>query len=387
MKKIYRAGLMATAICLLLSLQGIAQDETPAPPPPPAKAENTETMPPTDPTAIAAPVPPPHEIIDDGNGVIIRQKGKKSAKITVELNGGDVRVNGKPISEFKDKNVSVSRIQPGALTITTDDDADVSMFRERGMNQGQLDNLQLSLDKQQRDVELSVEQAMRAQKMAVDLQNRKLSMKLFNEAYLGVGSKKSGEDGALVFEISSPSPAEKAGLKKGDVITKVDGKTIHNPDDLFKLIHEYKPGDKVKVTCKRDGKEVTVTAELEKSKAGQGYSYNYKFRSPDTQGYRGWNRDEFDEQPKLGLKAQDNDDGKGVGVIDVVAGSAAGKAGLKKGDNILRFDGDDVNSAEDLADHVRDARGKAKVYVSIVRDGKEQDIELHVPHKLRTEEL
>ena len=62
--------------------------------------------------------------------------------------------------------------------------------------------------------------------------------------------------------------------------------------------------------------------------------------------------------PKLGIKAQDAEDGKGVNVLEVEDSSAAFKAGLKKGDIILQFDGKAVNSTNEIVDDLRDARQK-----------------------------
>ncbi len=62
--------------------------------------------------------------------------------------------------------------------------------------------------------------------------------------------------------ISAGSPAEKAGLKKGDIITKLDGKRIDAKNPLLSAISAHQPGDKVSVTYMRDGKESTVEVVL-----------------------------------------------------------------------------------------------------------------------------
>lgn len=62
--------------------------------------------------------------------------------------------------------------------------------------------------------------------------------------------------------ISAGSPAEKAGLKKGDIITKLDGKRIDAKNPLLSAISTHQPGDKVSVTYMRDGKESTVDVTL-----------------------------------------------------------------------------------------------------------------------------
>ncbi|HEY5098926.1 MAG TPA: trypsin-like peptidase domain-containing protein [Gaiellaceae bacterium] len=81
-------------------------------------------------------------------------------------------------------------------------------------------------------------------------------------AYLGIQvSDAANSSGAKVNSVVSSSPADSAGLKAGDVITKIDGKQITNADDLTAAVNVYKPGDKATITLDRGGstKSVSVT--------------------------------------------------------------------------------------------------------------------------------
>ena len=80
-------------------------------------------------------------------------------------------------------------------------------------------------------------------------------------AYLGVSIASSAPN-ALLAGAQPNTPAGKAGLKKGDVITAVDGTTIASGDDLSRAIDAHKAGDKVTITYKRDGSEHTVSLTL-----------------------------------------------------------------------------------------------------------------------------
>jgi putative serine protease PepD len=71
------------------------------------------------------------------------------------------------------------------------------------------------------------------------------------------------EDGARINEVNDGSAAEGAGLRDGDVITKVDDTLITDADALVATVRSYRPGDKVTVTYTRDGKEDTVTLTLD----------------------------------------------------------------------------------------------------------------------------
>ena len=76
---------------------------------------------------------------------------------------------------------------------------------------------------------------------------------------LGLGN---GAYGAYVNGVTQDSPADKAGIKKGDVITKIDGEQVDAATSLITSIRNHKVGDKVMLTILRDGKEQEVEVEL-----------------------------------------------------------------------------------------------------------------------------
>jgi S1-C subfamily serine protease len=78
-----------------------------------------------------------------------------------------------------------------------------------------------------------------------------------------LGIQFQAEEGeAKVSGFAEDSPAEKAGLKEGDVIVKIQDKTIKEISDLMDVMAKTKPGDKLSVTVKRDEKEKTFTVTL-----------------------------------------------------------------------------------------------------------------------------
>ena len=80
-------------------------------------------------------------------------------------------------------------------------------------------------------------------------------------AFLGVTIDSTAND-ALIAGVRPDTPAAKAGLKKGDVVTSLGGKKISNPDELASVINSFKPGDTVKLTYERDGQSHTVQVKL-----------------------------------------------------------------------------------------------------------------------------
>lgn len=73
----------------------------------------------------------------------------------------------------------------------------------------------------------------------------------------------SAVDGVFVMEVDPKGAAGEAGLRKGDVITAVNGEKVDEDPELAELIARQRPGDEVKLTYNRDGKEYTTTAKLQ----------------------------------------------------------------------------------------------------------------------------
>lgn len=94
----------------------------------------------------------------------------------------------------------------------------------------------------------------------------------FNRPYLGVAYKMISQDlavlnnlpqGAYVEQVISGSPADKAGIQEGDIITQLDGKRVTGSDQLSKLIESKKVGDTMSVTVYRNGKTTNLTVTLQ----------------------------------------------------------------------------------------------------------------------------
>src|SRR5579859_7867022 len=217
--------------------------------------------------------------------ITIRHKGDKDARVTVEIKNGEIFINGKPASEYKDDNLTITKRK--FKTVGDDDvlfsDGDGAMTITPFRNNGG----------------------------GWNYDRRITPRKGVSGAFLGVTSLKpeNGPDGAKVGEVSEGSAAEKAGLKEGDLITRVDDKTIDGPESLSKTIRGYKPGDKVTITFKRDNKEQKVTAELGKSRTdnielysfdGRGMNFDApEFRMPKMYMPRNFNFSYGDKQLRL----------------------------------------------------------------------------------------
>jgi serine protease Do len=211
--------------------------------------------------------------------------------------------------------------------------------------------------------------------------------------FLGVMTE--GTSGGVRIErITENSAAAKAGLKHDDVITKVNDKEVFDHEQLSGALSNMKAGDKVVITYKRDGKESKTTATLGKRMMPM---VNWRdMPGRDNMPPTVFNFDEhgdFDNllelnnKPKLGIRAQDTEDGAGVKVLAVDEGSAAFKSGIRENDVITAFEGKEVNSATELARASREAKDKSSLKVQLKRDGKPQTIEVKIPKKLKTANL
>jgi putative serine protease PepD len=80
--------------------------------------------------------------------------------------------------------------------------------------------------------------------------------------YIGIQSTDAPGGGAEIVTVNSGTPGDRAGLRQGDTITKVDGQTVRQSGDVSRLIASKKPGDKVELEVQRSGRSEKVTLTL-----------------------------------------------------------------------------------------------------------------------------
>ncbi len=153
--------------------------------------------------------------------------------------------------------------------------------------------------------------------------------------------KLEGTKGVVIAEVTKGGPAERAGIKKGDVITAYDGKAIPDPVSLQNGVSMTAPGSQVKVTLLRDGKRLDVTVKIGDTKeqekilgASAGQRLGAEFRDLNKT-----------EAAALGLESP-----LGAVITTIDPKGLLAVAGFEKGDVILQIEGEQVNSAAALAD-------------------------------------
>jgi S1-C subfamily serine protease len=173
--------------------------------------------------------------------------------------------------------------------------------------------------------------------------------------------------GAQVISVAEGSPAEKAGLRKGDVITSVDGRTLEEKDDLADRIGAHKPGDTVTIEALwagRELRELKVTLgenPNDRSKAWLGVEFRMAFRIEGNTPWTG--------RIPLAL---------GVRVTDVTMGSPAAKAGIERGDLLTSIDGMSVLTAREVAAAIRGHKPGDTVKIGVARGTDREEVDLEV---------
>jgi len=298
--------------------------------------------------------------------IIIRPKVNVDTKLNIEIKGDDVKVNGKPISEYKSDDVKISRQKHLMADVENRELAELDeVHAPRAITR------------------------FRSGGNGFSYNGDNFMTTNSNKAFLGVGTEKEEDgEGVSITSVTDESAAEKAGLKEGDVITKVNDTKISSPAELTKTIGKFNPDEKITITYKRDKKEQKTTATLTKRKnmamaltAPYDVYKNFNFDNGNNFNFA------WAGKPRLGLKAQETEDGKGLKVLDVDDESTADKAGIKEGDIITSFDGTDVNTVEKLGELAKPAIEKGNFKVKITRDGKSQEIDVKIPKKLKTTSL
>jgi Do/DeqQ family serine protease len=156
------------------------------------------------------------------------------------------------------------------------------------------------------------------------------------------GLSKAG--GALVNGVAKGSPADKAGIRQGDVIVSFNGVEVKDSSHLQRIVAESAIGKPSKLTVYRDGKALDLTITLLNAD-----SATQQPREPGT----GKPQAQVDQ---LGLIVEEIN-GEGIQVVDIARGGAAAEAGIKRGDVIVSINRKRVNNVTDYQSIVSQAKG------------------------------
>jgi serine protease Do len=232
---------------------------------------------------------------------------------------------------------------------------------------------------------------------------RSFSFLIDGGAFLGVGTEDISKEnmgrygmrevrGVGVTQVVKDSPAEKAGLKKDDVILRFDGESVTSTRKLGRLVNESSPDQTVRITISRGGGEQEVSAVLAKHNLGNLLSAS--IRDDIMKGIeKDWPQIKsgdgnfvfsFGANRRIGVSTQPltkqlsdyfgAKDG-GLLITSVSDNSPAAKAGLKAGDVITAIDGEKVDSSGDIVRAIN-KKQDGEISLTILRDRSTRTVNL-----------
>jgi serine protease Do len=334
--------------------------------------------------------------------VTVRIKGDKAKgeKYTIEIDGNNVKVNGKDVTDLKDIDVTIgnnsfffNKVSPRTYQLRT-------------VPKEQMEEMHRKL------------RELRGENGA--LQNRIQEIRAGKRALLGINMEKA-EGGVKITSVTEESAAAKAGLQKEDIIVSINGKPVVTEMEISKMVSAEKPGAEMNITYKREGKEKKAKAILgqrndmeefgmfeEKLMPMEGFGNNlqeipfetpgipnFDFKMdgsmPDIHLFKDgqWQNGQHlfgNNGPKLGVSLKETESGNGLEVTNVQENSIAAKAGLQKGDIVTKVAGTDVNDIQDIRKLVQENKEKS-FEVNYLRNGKAGKVTVQFPKQLKETDM
>ncbi len=185
-------------------------------------------------------------------------------------------------------------------------------------------------------------------------------------------SSKFGADnanGALVGDVVKGGPAEKAGIRRGDIIIEYDGKKVKDVGNLRNMVAESAVGATVPVTIVREGKEYSLRVVIAKLPAEVAEAAPAEERGDSaSEGLAGLSVVELTKEigRQLGLRKEE----RGVVVVRVEAGSSSEEAGIRKGDVIQEIDKKKIDGLEEYRRVISGLSPDETVLLFVNRGGK-----------------
>ncbi len=191
------------------------------------------------------------------------------------------------------------------------------------------------------------------------------------------------EDGAYIDHVGEDSPAEKAGLKAGDIIVEFGGKTINDAGDIRRFVRRAAPGTLANIVVMRKDEKRTFQVTLGKAPR-EPYADGLVPPMPPAVPYiralqgsslYGMNLSDLNRQLGGYFEAPN---GRGVLVEEVEKNTSAEKAGFKAGDVIVRVGKESVEDTHDIRDALHDSKDGDKAEFEVIRKGTRKSLTLEI---------
>ncbi|TAK65994.1 MAG: PDZ domain-containing protein, partial [Bacteroidetes bacterium] len=198
--------------------------------------------------------------------------------------------------------------------------------------------------------------------------------------------------GAYVTSVVDNSAAEDAGIKKGDVILKYDGKEVEDSDELTDMVRKTKPGTTVDIVVERKKETKTLKAEIDRLDSPSAFSFDFDDFGVTTP------KPHLNVRPRVqvyssgssmyGLAIQslskqlaeyfEVPGKKGALVTEVKKNSDADKAGFKAGDVITKIGSVSVWDVNDVREELQDAEEGDELSIEVIRKGKSSTLKMKI---------
>lgn len=332
--------------------------------------------------------------------IIIERKGDFPEKLVLEVEGGRITLNGKPLA-VNDSDIVVQRgDSAGNLVIRIPHWPRLYDFPLPFGDRGQKGGTKIAPNYDRAFGQRAENMRKRSEQIRDEINQMREAMA--NKAFLGVVSEKA-EGGAKIIEVMEGSAADKAGLKPNDIITKVGDKSIDNPETLATTLQQYKPDDEVTIHYRREGESMRTKVKLGKRGLADELRMNVplqEWRIPDVgkelkieylhpwndSGFKGdlaW----FHNRPRLGATIQDTEDDTGVKVLALDEDAPAAKAGVQSGDVITAINGKKVSNVDEAREALRVVEERKVWEIEIMRNGEKQNLRVPIPKPLKKADL
>lgn len=200
-----------------------------------------------------------------------------------------------------------------------------------------------------------------------------------NKAFLGVVTEKA-KGGVIINEVVENSAAKEAGLKEGDIITKVNEMTVESTNNLVEILSEFEAGDVIVITYISNGQTNTVNATLKsndnyfESKEWEEYGKQWEDWGKEFEmQWKDFEMEGAEERAFLGVYLGEAENG--VLVEGTEEGSGAENAGLQQGDVITAIDGNVVIEYKQIVELILAKKPGDKISITYTRSGKQSKTE------------
>ncbi|MEJ7820947.1 MAG: PDZ domain-containing protein [Chitinophagaceae bacterium] len=291
---------------------------------------------------------------DEKREIIIIKNGDKEKKLTIETKDGETFINGKPSSEYKDGDIEV---------IKQNFHSDMNFDYAPRLKNIQLYNSNYNGEK---------------------------------KPFLGVTTEKA-DDGVNITDVSKGSAADNAGLKEGDIITKVGNKNINTPDELMDVVNKQKPRDNITVSYKRNGRSADTKAMLGDRSISKSITIRNNGKGNGNFNFTMPHMPALPHQPfamswgfgrgRLGVRIEDTENDSGAKITEVHDETAAAKAGLKENDLITEINGKKVINVNEVRKELAEVKDKTSYNIKAKRNGSDMNFEIKIPKKINKADL